>query len=240
MEFLFWFVVGMIGMAVWSMKQQSKPKDKPRDIPSPQPNHSLTKQPAQPSKNNTDKHIQIKGNIGEQLIKIKILENLNPSTYRHFHNLILPNQQKTTQIDHIIVSPFGIFVVEVKYFAGWIFGQSKDRQWTHTLSRHKQQKYPFPNPLHQNYGHIKALQNLLTLPETAFHSVVVFAHRNCQIHTQLPSNVCLLNNFIPYIQQYNTKMLNEKQMQAAVQLLSNPEFIGTEEKTQQHIQSLKK
>ena len=33
----------------------------------------------------------------------------------------------TTQIDHIFVSHYGVFVVETKNTSGWIFGNERDR-----------------------------------------------------------------------------------------------------------------
>lgn len=192
---------------------------------------------AQQTETIAEKHTRIKGNIGEQLIKIKILENLKPPQYYTFHNLIVPNQQVTTQIDHIIVSPFGIFVVEAKYFAGWIYGKMTDKQWTHTLNRNS--KYKFTNPLHQNYAHIKALMNILALhDENLFHSVVAFTHRECQIKTDLPNNVCLLNDFIPFIQNHTQEMLSTHQIETICRILSQSDWVATPERIEQHIQSL--
>ena len=138
-----------------------------------------------------------KGDVGEQIVKVAVLSKLDAAQYRHFSNLIIPAPNGTTQIDNIVVSPFGVFVIEAKCFQGWIFGGAKQEKWTHTLSRFE--KYAFPNPIRQNYGHIKSLARLLRQPESRFHSVIVFAHRNCQLKTELPANVCLQHNFIEYI-----------------------------------------
>lgn len=35
-----------------------------------------------------------------------------------------------TQIDHIYISKFGIFVVETKNYKGWIYGKTHDKEWT--------------------------------------------------------------------------------------------------------------
>jgi len=60
------------------------------------------------------------------------LRNFDPSRYRHFHGLYLPRPdgKGTTQIDHIVVSRYGIFVIETKNYRGWIFGSEKQRDWT--------------------------------------------------------------------------------------------------------------
>lgn len=174
-----------------------------------------------------------KGAVGEQIIKVLVLNQLDNKIYRHFHNLIIPSGKYTTQIDNIIVSPFGIFVVEAKYFAGWIYGQSYQQNWTHTLSRYS--KFSFQNPLRQNHKHIKALCALLRLPESQFHSVVAFTHRDCQFKTKLPNNVCLVNHFIPYIQSFDQEILSNEKIQQACSILSQENWQATPEKLAAHV-----
>src|SRR5207245_8689327 len=78
--------------------------------------------------------------------------------YHHFRKIILPTSCGSCEIDHLIVSPFGLFVIENKDRSGWIFGEESDRNWT---AVHFTNKYAFQNPLHQNSGPVQALQALL-------------------------------------------------------------------------------
>ena len=236
-----WFVVALIKLwrempTEWDDKDEDEDEAAESDKPPRRQPEPPRKEWQAPAESKQEKVIRVKGQIGEQHIKIKILEQLDRRFYRVFHNLIIPSGGGTTQIDHIIVSPYGIFVVEAKYFAGWIYGGAQQKKWTHTLSH--RQKYPFQNPLHQNYKHVKALSELLRLPEKYFISVVVFTHRNCQLKTVLPDNVCLLDGFIPYIQKFQQLMLDGVQLQAACAELSRPQYAATEERVQAHIQSL--
>lgn len=178
-----------------------------------------------------------KGDVGEQIVKVAVLNKLDAAQYRHFSNLIIPAPNGTTQIDNIVVSPFGVFVIEAKYFQGWIFGGAKQEKWTHTLSRFE--KYAFPNPIRQNYGHIKALARLLRQPENRFHSVVVFAHRNCQLKTELPANVCLQHNFIEYIQSFTKNIVDDAAFARMNTILQQPEWQATEDKKAAHVERLK-
>src|SRR5205807_616293 len=73
--------------------------------------------------------------------------------YHHFRKIILPTSRGSCEIDHLIVSPFGLFVIESKDRSGWIFGEESERNWT---AVHFKNKYTFQNPLHQNYGRMKA------------------------------------------------------------------------------------
>lgn len=178
-----------------------------------------------------------KGDVGEQIVKVAVLSKLDAAQYRHFSNLIIPTSNGTTQIDNIVVSPFGVFVIEAKYFQGWIFGGAKQEKWTHTLSRFE--KYAFANPIRQNYGHIKALARLLRQPESRFHSVVVFAHRNCQLKTELPANVCLQHNFIEYIQGFTKNIVDDAALARMNTILQQPEWQATEDKKAAHVERLK-
>lgn len=60
-------------------------------------------------------------NPGEAQIRrclAKYCENKNA----HLHNITLRLEDgSTTQIDHVLVSTKGIFVIETKHYRGWIF-----------------------------------------------------------------------------------------------------------------------
>ena len=209
-------------------------RKKPRPV-EPRP----AEPPAETGGNNTTSKsmAEKKGDVGEQIVKVAVLSKLDAAQYRHFSNLIIPAPNGTTQIDNIVVSPFGVFVIEAKYFQGWIFGGAKQEKWTHTLSRFE--KYAFANPIRQNYGHIKALARLLRQPESRFHSVIVFAHRNCQLKTELPANVCLQHNFIEYIQSFTKNLIDDAALARIHAVLQQPEWQATEDKKAAHVERLK-
>lgn len=97
------------------------------------------------------------GHFGERRVRI-LLEGLDPQEYRVFHDLMLASRDGTTQIDHVVVSRFGVFVLETKNISGTIYGTERDAQWTKYNHGHK---YPLHNPLRQNYGHVQALRDAL-------------------------------------------------------------------------------
>lgn len=127
-----------------------------------------------------------KGWIGEWMV-CRGLKRLDAGLYRQFHDLYLPRPDGTgtTQIDHVIVSPYGIFVIETKNYKGWIFGSEKQRQWTQQIYR---TKHRFQNPLHQNHLHVKALMSLLDLPADKLHPVIFFIGGS-EFKTPMPANV---------------------------------------------------
>ena len=218
-------------------------KDEPPRTPRRKKPRPVEPRPAEPPaetggiNTNIKSMAEKKGDVGEQIVKVAVLSKLDAAQYRHFSNLIIPAPNGTTQIDNIVVSPFGVFVIEAKYFQGWIFGGAKQEKWTHTLSRFE--KYAFPNPIRQNYGHIKALARLLRQPESRFHSVIVFAHRNCQLKTELPANVCLQHNFIEYIQGFTKNLIDDAALARIYAVLQQPEWQATEDKKAAHVERLK-
>jgi len=68
---------------------------------------------------------------------------------------------------------FGIFVIETKNFGGGIDASKRSRKWTATY--HPRSTHPFLNPVHQNAGHVRAVENLLKLPLGRCHNVVFLA-----------------------------------------------------------------
>lgn len=177
---------------------------------------------------------KVKGRIGERGVRSVIGKDLDEETYIEFHDLIIPSRSGTTQIDHIYVSVFGIFVIETKNYTGWIFGSEKQSKWTQVVYK---QKHYFQNPLRQNYAHIKALSELLQLPEEKFHSMVVFLG-DCELKTQMPSNVCRIRQAASYIRRFQTTLLLPQEIEAATAVLSSNEYQADGEKLQAHTERL--
>ncbi|MDR0516909.1 MAG: NERD domain-containing protein, partial [Fibromonadaceae bacterium] len=71
-----------------------------------------------------------KGKLGEFFVSAMFKIRLPKEQYEIIHNVTLPTENGTTQIDHIVFSIFGIFVVETKNMKGWIFGDEKQKLWT--------------------------------------------------------------------------------------------------------------
>ncbi|AIV05911.1 nuclease [Vibrio harveyi] len=147
----------------------------------------------------------LKGVFGEFLVN-RLLSKLPDSDYTLIKDVTLPTSDGTTQVDHIVVSKYGIFVVETKNMKGWIFGTAHQKQWTQKIYRHSSK---FQNPLHQNYKHIKALETLLGCSEEHLHSVIVFIG-DSTFKTEMPPNVTYARGSIRYIQQFNEVVFSDK------------------------------
>jgi hypothetical protein len=112
-----------------------------------------------------------KGAIGEAMVARK-LKKLPEQEYKVFHNIYLKTREGSSQIDHIIVSIYGIFVIETKNYSGWIFGSENKEYWTQTIFDNK---YKFRNPIKQNWAHIYALKEILSdYKYIKYYPIIVF------------------------------------------------------------------
>lgn len=154
---------------------------------------------------------KIKGWMGEKAVSA-ILDSLPQNEYRVINNVIVPTERGTSQIDHIVVSVYGIFVIETKNYKGWITGSDKSDQWTKNMYG---KKYFFQNPIKQNYGHVKALENILRLPEDMFIPIVVFS-----INADLKVNTSHLVVYTVNLKKTIGKFKERKMDLAQVEILS--------------------
>ncbi len=148
-----------------------------------------------------------KGWLGEKAAQAGMWLRLDGRIYRRAHDLIIPSGDGTTQIDHVIVSVHGIFVVETKNMKGWIFGDERSPQWTQSVFGRKSR---FQNPLHQNYRHAMALAEFLGVREEVLRPLVFFCGE-CEIKTPVPPNV-LTRGLCTYIKSFRDPVLTPGQV----------------------------
>lgn len=179
----------------------------------------------------------VKGWLGEKRTSLDIRQ-LDPAIYHVFEDVYLPRPDKkgTTQIDHVVISPFGIFVIETKNYRGWIFGDEKQAKWTQNLFG---KKYTFQNPLHQNELHVRALAIYLDQSRGVFHSIIYFIG-DCELKTRMPGNV-LTSGLKPYLKNHRTEFFTTAEVNCyrhqMEQLTSAP---NKREIARQHVRDLKK
>lgn len=114
----------------------------------------------------------IKGKYGEWVVKTK-LRNLGDA-YTVFHDVYIPNGERgLTQVDHIVTSVYGVFVIETKHYGGWIFGDEYKPYWTQVIYKKKTKMH---NPIRQNYGHVQALLTYIEQEDMQdVHSIIAFS-----------------------------------------------------------------
>lgn len=115
-----------------------------------------------------------RGKRGENKVRRIIGETIKNEQYV-INDLIVSNDGKTSQIDHIVINSRGVFVVETKNYSGEIYGSENQHEWTQVLAYGKV-KNKLYNPLKQNATHVYNVKKIIgKLP---IHSLVVFVQNN--------------------------------------------------------------
>ncbi|MGP4119863.1 NERD domain-containing protein [Psychrobacter aquimaris] len=179
-----------------------------------------------------------KGFLGETVINVAMWLKLEKDVYHRLNGITLPRANGgSTQIDHIIVSVYGIFVIETKNYKGWIYGSEKQKQWTKVFQNGS--KFKFQNPLHQNYLHIKTLADLLGLELSYFHSMIAFIGE-CELKTrdELPEHV-LTSGMVSYVKKKQDKILTEDEVASIVEQINSNRFSKSWRTNREHKAYLK-
>ena len=145
---------------------------------------------------------QFTGKAGEHWAAQE-LGKLPSEEYRVLNDLVLQDSHGLHQIDHVVVSSYGIYVVETKNYSGSVVGDAKYANWLLCVGG---QKRKFHSPLRQNYGHIKCLQELLGIDESMFVSIVCFANR-----TKVKVTVHSDHEFVVHTDDLRATVLNHPQ-----------------------------
>lgn len=176
---------------------------------------------------------QIKGAIGENRVARKL--NLLPQNqYRLINNVLIKTNNGSSQIDHVLVSVYGIFVIETKNYKGIIYGGEFSDQWTKNVYGNK---YKFFNPLKQNYGHIMVLSELLRLDKNMFIPIVVFSDE-AKLRLDVKQAVVNISNLNYVIGQYKVPRFQENKLDEIVSIIQSNN-IDSKENRKEHVQQVK-
>ena len=156
------------------------------------------------------------GEYGERRVS-SYLEDLPCEDYRVYNDLLIRDGNYTTQVDHIIISRYGVFVLETKNVHGKVYGSGNSEYWKQYLPdrgyrRHGYtQEHQLRNPLWQNAGHIKSLRRLVFGNDIPIYGVVVFPQET-GLFVEAEQPVLRMWDVVPYIKQYHEEVLSAEQM----------------------------
>lgn len=146
---------------------------------------------------------KLRGFMGELWVKLE-LKSLPKEEYIILNNIMLSGENGTTQIDHLVVSQYGIFVIEMKNYYGLVLGNEYSDKWIQYIGKSKRQ---FQNPIRQNYGHTEALKNILNLNDNYFIPIVCFSNQtklNVKVYKSL---VVQLEDLVSLIKEYKSTVI---------------------------------
>lgn len=176
-------------------------------------------------------------NESETQLSRALKDHFSSPDYHLLNHVTLRLENGTTQIDHILVSRFGIFVIETKDYKGWIFGNEKDENWTQVLFHHK---FKFQNPIRQNMRHVRAIQKLLDFLSPEFIKSAVVFMGDAEFKTEIPTGVFSLPDFIAYVQKHKNELMSINRVQYSVGRLETTRLALTRATDLEHHYSLQR
>lgn len=176
---------------------------------------------------------RIKGYFGEKSVAF-FLSRLDPAKYKVINSIMLQIGSRTTQIDHVVVSNYGIFVIETKNYQGWILGSEFDDYWTQVIYKRKEKLH---NPIKQNYGHIQALKEVLgEYNDINFVSIIAFTIK-AELKVKTNTDVVYTANLTKTIRKYCTETIvdyNKEQIYSKLISLN----IDNKDNRKAHVQAI--
>ena len=177
-----------------------------------------------------------KGKRGEKRVA-DLLSLRLPDEYKVLNDIyLLKENGDTAQIDHIVVSPYGVFVIETKNYSGWIY--IARGTW---IENNYGKKTPFKvNPVEQNRGHIQALVRALGISPSYFHSVVAFAG-GCELKMEpRPEGVVYADKVTSYICSFGQRVIGADQVDEIVSRIVELDAEVGDERKASHVANLRK
>lgn len=172
---------------------------------------------------------KIKGYVGEKSVAV-ILSFLPSDKYYVIHDVLIKSGDRTTQIDHIVVSIYGIFVIETKNYKGWIIGSDNSEYWTKNVFGNK---YTFYNPIKQNRGHIFTLSKQLQIHHNNFIPIIAFSN-NADLRINSSYNVIYITQINGVIKQYDEIKFSKADVLKIVEKINNLNIVSSDIR-KQHI-----
>lgn len=144
---------------------------------------------------------------GENMMRHALDDNLDAADYVVLHDVMIPGLAgMPTQIDHLVVSRFGIFVIEMKNWMGEI--SARTRKWT---KRRGGREQVLSSPVRQNERHGKTLSVRLNIPEPLIHALVAVSH-NATFPDGMPKDVYFYSQIPEAIRRFADPVIKPEQV----------------------------
>ena len=175
---------------------------------------------------------QGRGWFGELKVKL-VIGRTKPDIKYVINNLTLRiGENKTSQIDHVVINEHGVFVIETKNYSGRIYGNETQLEWTQVLN-YGNVKNKLYNPIKQNRTHLYHISNLLNGKLPLF-SAVVFVQGNTQYINA--SGVYNLRELRRLLKSNTGEYLSPEKMEEAYKTLLNANDASITKR--EHIQNI--
>ncbi len=159
---------------------------------------------------------RFRGDVAETRVRRVLATGLERNLFTVFNDVVLPTSGGTTRIDHVVVSRFGIFVIESVYVRGWISGTAVQERWRQQSPGRSSR---FANPLHRNQLQAEALRRLLDYPAAVFHPAVVLVGLK-GFKTAPPEHVLKAEGLLAAIRRKAQPLLTPEQAEQATRMIA--------------------
>jgi len=139
---------------------------------------------------------------------------LDKNSYHQLKHVKLLLDDGSEVAVQIVVSRYGLFIIEVKSMYGWIFGSEYQQTWFRQVYTSRDE---FENPLIQNYRFKKMLQRQLGLEPAQVFSAVVFPYYGISFKTLMPENVLSGRSYARYIKSHTLQLFTEQEVKNLVE-----------------------
>ena len=152
-----------------------------------------------------------KGYYGEYIVFTTLYKNIYGNC-KFLMNLNVPTKNnKTTEVDLVLLHETGIYVFEIKHYKGTIYGNSSDKTWTQYFRTTSNSR--FNSPVLQNNYHIEAIKNIF--PEVPIHSVIVFTNPECVVKVNNNDSSILITNINDLVYKLRSYFTSDKYLYTA-------------------------
>jgi len=125
-------------------------------------------------KERNEKEAKRYGEAGENLVAKYLQDVVNSYGGYLYNDFCFEDQQGySTEIDHILITRGGVFIIETKTNKGLIRGTKEDEWWL-CIKKDYQQDKQLKNPIIQNQGHINHLRKMFKNTPPKMTSIVIF------------------------------------------------------------------
>ena len=189
-----------------------------------------------------------KGKRGEE--SISHLLTLLPEEYTTLNDIVLRTEKGTTQIDHVVVSKYGVFAIETKNYRGDIYGNDERNEWTQiivTEVTYRKKwwktytyvtKNHFYNPVKQSVGHALRIQERLKeFPQIKVVPIVVFTGAATLENVNSSHYVVYIEQLLSAINNYKSAFLTDNDVQRIVNILQQNN-VREQVKDSQHVKNV--
>lgn len=184
-------------------------------------------------------HVKALGKKGEKKVQKVLNKYARFREAKVLNDVYLPLYENTTQVDHILIAPFGVMVIETKNWIGEVYGNPAEEQWLQVAGEDRNKHY---NPLMQNKTHLDNIRHIFkkaNIYRVNVEGAVVFAERKCDLYCPRGVPVYTLKQFKKLLKKPAYEADNKVDVEKVANAILSQQ-ITDKKKIANHVKAIKK